>query len=149
MGLATNFQMIDRLKKTIQEATELLREQASSFGEGAKEKSYQVIDEWLQVFPKLEVYGLEITSFSLSVAISPALEVEMAGKHEDFPKEKIQRIIRENKGNAAILSLMNTIKTTYTLHRKTYANLNDPLIVQVRIRLSPEIKVYLGKPVIE
>lgn len=141
--------MIDKFKKTLQEATELLREQASSFGEGAREKSYKVIEEWLQVFPKLEVYGLEISSFSLSVAISPALEVEMLGAHKDFTQEKIQRIIRENRRNAAILSVMNTIKTTYNLHHKTYANLNDPLIVKVRIRISPEIKVYLGKPVIE
>lgn len=141
--------MIDKIKQTLQEATEMLREQAASFGEGAKEKSYKVIEEWLQVFPKLEVYGLKITSFSLSVAISPALEVEMVGKHEDFRQERLQRIIQENRGSPAILSVMNTIKTSYNLHRKTYANLEDPLILKIRIRLSPEIRVYLGKPLIE
>ena len=141
--------MIDKIKQTLQEATEMLREQATSFGEGAKEKSYQVIEEWLQVFPKLEVYGLKISSFALSVAISPALEVEMIGRHEDFRQERLQRIIQENKRQPAILSVMNTIKTTYNLHRKTYANLEDPLILKIRIRLSPEIKVYLGKPIIE
>jgi len=141
--------MIDKFKKTLQEATEMLRQQASSFGEGAKEKSYQLIEEWLKVFPKLEVYGLQISSFALSVAISPALEVEMLGDHKDFTQEKLNRIIKENPRNAAILSVVNTIKTTYNLHQKTYANLNDPLIVKVRIRISPEIKVYLGKPLIE
>lgn len=141
--------MMDRLKKTLQEATELLRDQAANLGEGAKEKSYQVIEEWLQVFPKLEVYGLEITSFALSVAISPALEVEMLGKHEDFTEERIKRILQDNRSSPAIVSVMNTIKTTYALHRKIYANLRDPLIVKIRIRLSPEIKVYIGKPIIE
>ncbi|NBC06542.1 MAG: hypothetical protein GVY26_05050, partial [Bacteroidetes bacterium] len=66
--------MIDKFKQAINEASETLRQQAAQFGEGAKEKSYQVIEEWLQVFPKLELYGLKINSFALSVALSPALE---------------------------------------------------------------------------
>lgn len=127
----------------------MLRDQAASLGEGAKEKSYQVIEDWLQVFPKLEVYGLEVTSFALSVALSPALEVELLGDHEDFSDERIQRILEENRGSTGIASVMNTIKTTYALHRKIYANLRDPLIVKIRIRLSPEIKVYIGQPIIE
>ena len=127
----------------------MLRDQAANIGEGAREKSYQLIEEWLQVFPKLEVYGLEITSFALSVAISPALEVELVGKHEDFTEERIQRILEDNRSSTAIVSVMNTIRTTYAFHRKIYANLEDPLVVKIRIRLSPEIKVYIGKPIIE
>lgn len=141
--------MIDKFKQAINEATENLRAQAAQFGEGAKEKSYQLIEEWLQVFPKLEIYGLEITSFSLSVALSPALEVELVGKHEDFQPERLDEIIGETRKNAALASVFNTIRTAYNLHRRTYANLNDPLVVKIRVRLSPEIKVYLGKPVIE
>ncbi|MCB9264710.1 MAG: hypothetical protein H6558_06785 [Lewinellaceae bacterium] len=141
--------MIDKFKKAIQDASETLREQAANLGEGAKEKTYQLIEEWLQVFPKLEIYGLEMTSFSLAVALSPALEVELKGAHEKFPKERLDEIIQENRRNAALVSVFTTIRTTYNLHRRTYANLNDPLIVKIRIRLSPEIKVYIGKPVIE
>jgi hypothetical protein len=46
-------------------------------------------------------------------------------------------------------SVMNTIKTTYSLHRRIYATLKDPLIVKVKIRISPEIKVFLGEPIIQ
>ena len=73
--------MIDKIKKALQDATEMVKEQTSSLSEGAKEKTYQLIEEWLQIFPKLEIYGLEVTSFGLSVAISPALEVELVGDH--------------------------------------------------------------------
>ena len=141
--------MIDRLKKTLQEASDMLREQASHLGEGAREKSYQLIEEWLQIFPKLEVYGLEINSFSLSVALSPALEVELLGKHEDFTTERLRRITEDNRDSTALVSVLNTIKTTYAFHRKIYGNLKEPLIVKIRIRLSPEIKVFIGKPMIE
>ncbi len=141
--------MIDKLKKALQEATDLIKEQASNLGEGAKERSYQLIEEWLKVFPKLEIYGLEITSFALSVALSPALEVELKGDHKDFSMERLNEIIAENRGSTAFISVFNTIRMTYTLHRKVYATLTEPLIVKIKIRLSPEIKVYIGKPLIE
>lgn len=141
--------MIDKLKKALHEASEMVREQAATFGEGAKEKSYQLIEEWLLVFPKLEMHGLEITSFALGVALSPSLEVELKGKHEDFTKEKLEHILADTKGSTALSSVFQTINTAYKLHRRTLANLNDPLIVKIRIRISPEIKVFIGKPLIE
>ena len=141
--------MIEKIKKALQEATDMIKEQASTLGDGAKEKSFALIEEWLKVFPKLEIYGLEVTSFALSVALSPALEVELKGDHQQFPKERIQEILAENKGNTAMISVFNTIRMTYSLHRKIYATLKDPLIVKIKIRLSPEIKVYIGKPIIE
>lgn len=136
--------MIDKIKQTFKDMTDAIQEQASSFGENAKEKGYQIIDEWLQIFPKLELYKLNITSFTLGVAISPSLEVELVGKHEDFTKERMQQILAEVSTNAALKLVFNTINTTYNLHRKTYATLRDPLIVKIKIKLSPEVRVTLG-----
>ncbi len=141
--------MLEKIQKALHEATETIKMQASSFGDSAKEKTYRLIEEWLKIFPKLEIYGLEMTSFSLGVAISPSLEVEMKGDHDKFPTERLEQILQENKGSAAMFSVFNTIKMAYSLHRRTYANLEEPLIVKIRIRLSPEIKVYIGKPIIE
>ncbi len=141
--------MFEKIKRSLQDLSMLVRDQAATLGEGAKERSEQLIEEWLKVFPRLEIYGLEITSLAISAAISPAMEVELRGEHKNFTPERIQEILRENKRNPAILSVMNTIKTAYALHRKSYANLQEPLIVKIRVRLSPEIKVYIGKPVIE
>lgn len=138
--------MIDKIKKTLLDATEALKTQANQLGEGAREKSFQLIEEWLQVFPKLEIAGLKITSFALSVAISPSLEVELESTHQKFTKEYLNELIQKYKSNAALLSVFQTIKTTYQLHRRTYADLNDPLIVKIKIRISPEIKVFIGLP---
>ncbi|MCB0376457.1 MAG: hypothetical protein KDD04_11105, partial [Sinomicrobium sp.] len=93
--------MIDKIKKALQDAGEAIKDQTTSFSEGAKEKTYQLIDEWLMIFPKLEIYGLEITSFGLHVAISPSLEAELVGDHKKFTPERIQQILEENKGSAA------------------------------------------------
>ncbi len=141
--------MIDKIMRGLQEASEVFREQTSNLGEGAKNRTEKLIEEWLQVFPKLEIYGLEITSFSLGVAISPSIEVELVGKHEQFTRERLDEIIKANRKNAILLSVFNTIKTAYSFHRKTYATLREPLIVKIKVKLSPEIKVFIGEPLIQ
>lgn len=141
--------MFDKIIKTLQDASESIMDQASNLGEGAKEKTNKLIDDWMLVFPRLEAYGLEITSLSLGVALSPSLEVEMKGKHENFTQERLQQILDSNKNNAAITSVFSTVKTAYNLHRKIYASQREPLIVKVRIKLSPEIKVFIGEPIIQ
>ena len=141
--------MIDRLKLALQDASDYLRDQAKALGEGARDKGYQVIEEWLQVFPKLEIAGLRMTSFALSVALSPGIDVEMAGSHQDFTRERLKELIAEHRANPALLSVFTTIRTAYNLHQRSLADLEEPLIVKIRVRLSPEIKVYVGKPVIE
>ena len=141
--------MIDRIKKVLQEATDLIKDQASNIGENTREKTNQLIEDWLKIFPKLKEYGLEITSFSLGVAISPSLEVELKGDHSNFTPERLKQLIEENRSNTAILSVFNTIKTTYNLHKSINAEIREPLIVKVRIKLSPEIKVFIGEPIIQ
>ena len=140
--------MLDKLKKTLQDASDMLREQAGALGEGAREKGYQVIEEWLTVFPKLELAGLEVTSFALSVALSPGLEVDLRGSHNDFSPERLQRLLEEHRHSTMMVSVLNTIKTTYAFHRRIHAPLHEPLIVKIRIRLSPEIRVVIGRPLI-
>ena len=141
--------MIDKILKGLQDAAETLKAQAGQFGEGTKERAYQIIDDWLQIFPRLETYGLEITSFGLSLSLTPGLDVELVGKHTDFPTERLEALLAENKGNTAMMMVLNTIKTAYALHRRSLATLRDPLVVKIRVRLSPEVKVVIGQPHLE
>ena len=141
--------MIDKIVKALQDASEQLRAQTAGFGESAKERTYEIIEEWLKIFPKLEIYGLRITSSQLGVAISPSLEVELVGKHADFSQERLQQILDENKGSAAMTTVFTTIKTAYSFHRRMYADLREPLVVKIRIRLSPEIQVIIGDPLVQ
>ncbi len=141
--------MFDKIKQAVRELTEAVQEQASSLSESAKEKGFQVIEEWLQIFPKLELYKLEITSFALGVAISPSIEVELVGKHSDFTLERLQEILQEVRGSTSLSLVFNTIKTAYSMHRKTYAALHDPLVVKIKIKLSPEVRVFIGEPRIQ
>lgn len=138
--------MIDKIMKAAQDVADTLRDQANSFGENAKEKSYEVIDDWMKIFPRLESYGLRINSFALSVAISPSLDVELVGNTVDFSPERLQIIQQEIKGNAALSSVFTTIRSTFHLYRKVRETLPETFILRLRIKITPEIKVFLGEP---
>lgn len=138
--------MIDKILKTIQETGETLKQQTSQLSSGARDKAFAVIDDWLAVFPKLNAYGLVTESFAMGVAISPCLEVDLVGTHDDFTMDKLEQMIAEAE-ETSLRTVLSTIKTTYSLHRKIGAELREPLIVQVRIRISPEVKVFIGEPV--
>lgn len=142
--------MIDKLIKTLQEAGGTIKEQAAGLGSGAKEKTYAIIEDWLQIFPKLEAYGLKVESFALGVAISPSVEVDLRGKHEDFTTDKLAIISSDSEqSDAALRMVISTIKTAYSLHQRVSDDLQDPLIVKIRIKLSPEVKVFIGEPLIQ
>lgn len=141
--------MIDKIKKILQDASEAVKDQTTALSDSAKERSFRLIEEWLQIFPRLESYGFEMTSFALGAAISPSVEVEMTAPHGQFPMSKIQAIIEENKKTSGINTVFTTIRTAYQLHEKTSSPIREPLIVKIRIRISPEINVFLGEPIIQ
>ncbi|PPK84041.1 hypothetical protein CLV84_4191 [Neolewinella xylanilytica] len=122
---------------------------ASTVGEGTREKTSQIIEDWLQIFPILEGYGLKITSFSMTLAINPSLNVELVGSHANWTEEAIKERMKAHKGEAALTTVFTAIRTAYRLQRQTKAELQDPLILKVIVRLTPEVRVVLGQPVLE
>lgn len=138
--------MIDQIWNSIQQAAAGL---AGTVGENTKGKTNQLIEDWLTIFPQLEIYGLAINSFSLSLAISPSLEAELIGSHEDWSFERIEELLAKHRGQAAITMVFTAIRTAYRLHQKTLATRRDPLIVKIAIRLSPEVRVVIGEPRLE
>ena len=140
--------MLDKIIKTLQDTGETIKTQTSQLGNGAKEKTFAIIDDWLEIFPQLEAYGLTVESFAMGVALSPSIEVDLKGAHEDFTSEKLDAMLSE-ADQAALRTVLSTINTTYNLHRKISKDLREPLIVKVRIKLSPEVKVFIGEPLIQ
>ena len=138
--------MIDKLKETFNQASEIIKQQTSNISDAAKEKSQKLIDDWLKVFRRLEEYGFKITSFGLSVAISPSLEVEMEGPAERFSLERIKELLEENKDSTSLSSVFRTIKTTYELHGKISSQKYETVLLKVIVKIAPEIKVVLGEP---
>lgn len=140
--------MIDKLFKTFHQFTDSVKEQASNLGESAKEKSFQLIEEWIKVLQKMNQYGLEVTSFGLGLALSPFLDVELKADPLELTEEKIELIIEENKGSKALVSVFRTLQTTLELHRRAHGEQFNVIIIKLKVKIPPEIRVILGEPIL-
>ena len=141
--------MFNKIKQSINSAGETLKEQAVSLGEAAKEKGYQIIDTWISTLPKLEAYGFKTYYFSMAVSLNPTLEIELQSTSEAFPIGRVEAILAENPGNSPINLVFKALKTTILLHEKSRIDAISPLTVKIKVRLSPEVKVAFGKPVLD
>jgi hypothetical protein len=138
--------MLKNLFSTLQEAGTIVMDKAGEINDAAKEKIMSTIDEWVEILPKIQALGFDMTSFGISMSISPVLMTELKGKSADFAPERLTELMTEYKDVKSIKLFLNVIKTTLALHQKTKAPLNEILIVRIEVKLSPEIKVFLGKP---
>ena len=125
-------------------ARQALGDLATNVSDGARERSLEMIDDWLTIFPDLATYGLSITSFAMSLALSPSLNVELLGSHEDWSDDAIAERLKLHKGETAITMVLSTIRTAYRLQARTQCELRDPLILKIVVKVPPEVRVVLG-----
>ncbi len=134
------------LKGVMQRAAETVAEKASSIKNLTQIEGNKLIESWLNILPTLQQYDLELTSFALGFSINPGLEVELKGKTDSFSEERIAEIVKEETG-AAVRSVFQAIRTTIRLYGKTDdREVSHELLVSIKVRLSPEIKVFIGLP---
>ncbi len=140
-------QFTDSAKETSLQLTTAVKEKATSVTDAIKDKTLSMVDDWLKIFPNLEQYGFIITSFGISMSISPVLEVELRGEAEDFSVEQLDVILEEVKGNNALTTVFKTVRMTYDWHRKTGGDCYfDKVYIKLTVGISPQVMVYLGEP---
>lgn len=137
--------MIDKVKKTILQAGDLLKEQAGNLSGSALERLIDIFEDWAEVFPQLVTYGFSMLNFSLSVGLSPGMTIFMSGKTADFDEERISELLSENAGNKTMLSVLKTIQTTNSLYKKTTLEPQEEMYLKIVIGIPPEIKVTFGE----
>lgn len=141
--------MIEKIKNSFNRTGELIKEQAAALGDAAKQKGYNLINDWISILPKLKEYGLETSFFSLSVSLNPTLEMELTGDASKFDVVYLDELIEETKSVTTLNLVFSSIKTTQQLFNNTTHETLNPLTVRIRVRLSPEIRVSYGEPVCE
>jgi hypothetical protein len=137
----------DAFKGQVTQLTDTVKEQANQLTESVREKTSALIEDWIQIFPKMENYGLHMTAFGVKMGISPALECELTGEAEDFTIESLDGMIEDAKGNSPLILVFKTIRMTYDWHRRTGSEQHfDKVFVKISVQLTPEVIVYLGQP---
>jgi hypothetical protein len=137
---------IQDIFETAKNTGAVLREKAAAAGQAAFENTLQAIEKWLEEFPKIESYGLRVSNFAFTMGLSPSLEVELKGERADFPAERLAEIIAEHKSGSLTGMVFSAVRTAYKLHAKIAQTPDDMLLVKIRLSLSPEISVFIGKP---
>jgi hypothetical protein len=140
--------MLKNIIKTLQDTGDLVKEKAGELNESAKEKIMSGIEDWIEILPKIKALGFETTAFGISMSISPCLNVELKGKTADFTEEKIREYLEMFKTDKTLKLFLSVLKTTIVLHKKSKAELKEDIFVRIDVKLSPEIKVYIGQPCI-
>ena len=138
--------MFDQFKKAAQNLADTIKDQTNQFGESAKEKSLEMIENWIRILPKLQSYGLEMTSYGVVLAISPSLDVELMGPREKFTREKLMEMKEENKADKSLTMVFKAILTAYELYEKSGENEFDTMFIKIRVKVPPEIWVIFGQP---
>jgi hypothetical protein len=139
--------ILDQLRNAVDRLSEEVRNQASNISDSAKEKSMEMIDEWLNIFPKLQSYGMDMSSFAVHLSISPGLDVEMIADRKDFEPEKVRRLLDDNKEVKWLAFVLRTVIMAFDMNDKL--DRREPyekVILKIKVKIPPEVKVILGEP---
>lgn len=110
-------------------------------------ESNRLIGSWLGILPVLEGYGMEVTSFSLGYSLSPYLEVELKGSVAAFSQERIKDILEKEKATG-VRTVFQALKSTLVLYERFDSTPVDDLIIKIKVAFSPEVRVFIGAPLI-
>ncbi len=142
------FFMKQQFQQALSQVVATLKETITDVGNSAKEKTIGVIDSWLEVFPELEKMGLEITNFGVTLALIPALEVELSGPPGLFDGGRLETLRDQYQDNAHVSLILRAIHTAKLMYHRLGRENTDEIFLKIRVKLPPEVGVYFGRPAI-
>ena len=138
--------MVDKILNLLDDAKNNIKNQAENISASAKNQYEKMIEDWIKIIPQIEESGLQLYSFSFSASLNPSIDAEFRGKCVDFPLEKWEELISLNEKNKSLALVYNTLKSTFKMYHKIKAEMPEDFYLRLRIKLSPEIRVYIGEP---
>lgn len=138
--------MVDKILNLLDDAKNNIKNQAENISASAKNQYEKMVEDWLQIIPQIEESGLQLYSFSFSASLNPSIDAEFKGKCADFPLEKWEELISLNEKNKSLSLVYNTLKSTFKMYQKIKPEMPEDFYLRLRIKLSPEIRVYIGEP---
>jgi 16S rRNA C967 or C1407 C5-methylase (RsmB/RsmF family) len=138
--------MVDKILNLLDDAKNNIKNQAENISASAKNQYEKMVEDWIKIIPQIEESGLHLYSFSFSASLNPSIDAELRGKCVDFPLEKWEELISLNEKNKSLSLVYNTLKSTFKMYHKIKPEMPEDFYLRLRIKLSPEIRVYIGEP---
>lgn len=136
---------LDTLLETALHAGAALREKAAGVGQSAMESTLEAIEGWMEEIPRIEAYGLKMSSFAFIMRLSPSLDIELRGQHADFTPAHIDDILSRHKTTSLVGMVFTAMRTAYRLHARIAPAPQEQVVIKLRLSLSPEILVIIGE----
>ena len=137
----------EQIQRTFTHITETIADTFKGLRDSAKEKGQEFVDDWLNILPELESMGFETTSFGVSLAIAPAVEVEMKGAAAAFSDARLMELMETYDSNKYVSLVLKSISTAKKMHKKIGKSVrNEDIFFKIIISVPPQVHVYLGKP---
>ena len=138
--------MVDKILNLLDDAKNNIKNQAENISASAKNQYEKMVEDWIKIIPQIEESGLQLYSFSFSASLNPSIDAEFRGKCVDFPLGKWEELISLNEKNKSLALVYNTLKSTFKMYHKIKQEMPEDFYLRLRIKLSPEIRVYIGEP---
>jgi hypothetical protein len=138
----------EQLQKAVSQVTSTVKETITDLGDSAKEKTITLIESWLEVFPILESMGLSITNFGVTLAISPAMDVELSGPPGLFDGDKLEQYKEQYHDDARVKTVLRAIQSAKLMYHKLGKQESEEIFLKIRVKIPPEVGVYFGRPAI-
>lgn len=138
--------MVDKILNLLDDAKNNIKNQAENISASAKNQYEKMVEDWIKIIPQIEESGLQLYSFSFSASLNPSIDAEFRGKSVDFPLEKWEELISLNEKNKSLALVYNTLKSTFKMYQKIKPEMPEDFYLRLRIKLSPEIRVFIGEP---
>ena len=138
--------MVDKILNLLDDAKNNIKNQAENISASAKNQYEKMVEDWIKIIPQIEESGLQLYSFSFSASLNPSIDAEFRGKCVDFPLEKWEELISLNEKNKSLALVYNTLKSNFKMYHKIKPEMPEVFYLRLRIKLSPEIRVYIGEP---
>ena len=138
--------MVNKILNLLDDAKNNIKNQAENISASAKNQYEKMVEDWIKIIPQIEESGLQLYSFSFSASLNPSIDAEFRGKSVDFPLEKWEELISLNEKNKSLALVYNTLKSTFKMYHKIKPEMPEDFYLRLRIKLSPEIRVYIGEP---
>jgi hypothetical protein len=138
--------MKQQIQKALSQVTSTLKETITDLGDSAKEKTISLIESWLEVFPILESMGLTITNFGITLALSPAMEVELSGPPGLFDEGMLDQYKEQYDGDVRVKTVLRAIDSAKLMYQKLGKKEQDEIFLKIRVKIPPEVSVYFGRP---
>ena len=138
--------MVDKILNLLDDAKNNIKNQAENISASAKNQYEKMVEDWIKIIPQIEESGLQLYSFSFSASLNPSIDAEFRGKCVNFPLEKWEELISLNEKNKSLALVYNTLKSTFKMYHKIKQEMPEDFYLRLRIKLSPEIRVYIGEP---